>query len=249
MSDVVDYIHVSSVDTRRRLAKFYALECEEIARLVSATLEAIRGYRRAEPFVAQAPRQIADGLMVKGGTTLMAALELSLSGYMWEPGSLLRNVLEIYATAWDLVESPDRHQRWINGKRFDSTDSISRVKALFPAIGPLNGYLSRMHVHVGPENGMPSVFTMNGLAEVQFFGQIPEGKEGIRVTEIHSCVLTAYLCLQLAERAFAPYVGMPETFTFGTKSLHAKMSARHRPFAERALKHFQALTRDPVGHL
>lgn len=102
--------------------------------------------------------------MIKGANTLMAGFELSLNGYFWETPILLRNALEEFASAWDIVHNPERLEIWKANKNFKSTDSISNAKEINPVIGPFYGLLSQMYTHINKNNASPSfVVVEDGL--------------------------------------------------------------------------------------
>ncbi len=97
-------------------------------------------------------RKAVYPLLLNGLTTAMAASELWRRGFLLQVGILLRNALETIATA--AVISMDRaaHDQYRQG-RFDSSEAFTRVKKLWPEIGPFlaraSGVLSNEFVHVG----------------------------------------------------------------------------------------------------
>jgi hypothetical protein len=127
------------------------------------------------------PKHVAFGLMTKGVNTLVAALELSLAGYLWEPLILLRSALEGSAAAWDMVHNPSRFAAWQTGK-FKSTKSISMANESAPEIGRLWAHLSDMNVHTSPINSSPSLVLTEVDIKFQFCGFVRAGSESVRAT-------------------------------------------------------------------
>jgi hypothetical protein len=183
--------------------------------------------------------------------TLMAAFELSLGGYMWEPSILLRSALEGCATAWDLVHNKSRFELWKAKRKFDSTDSISNVKEVSGEIGRLYGHLSNFNVHTSPLNSSPSMVVIEDEPRFQFFGFVSPGKESVRKTEIFLCLFVTYVCLQLAELVFHHYVSDLETIerTPGTDLVRTRVSDRHRRVVEAMKAHFGEIAADGSAHL
>ena len=197
------YLDRLAAESKARLTAHFANEVEEMAVLTSKAMQALQNYHRANPqHDANDPKQVAFGLMTKSVNTLMAAFELSLGGYMWEPSILLRSALEGSATAWDLVHNKSRFELWKTKRRFDSTDSISNVKEVSAEIGKLYGHLSNFNVHTSPLNSSPSMLLVDDEAKFQFFGFVRPGKESVRKTEIFLCLFVTYICLQLTELVF-----------------------------------------------
>src|SRR5450759_2332122 len=98
-STVLKYLRELAPDSKARLTAHFAEEVEEMSVLTARAMEALQNYHRVNPQHDESnPKQVAFGLMTKGTNTLMAAFELSLCGYLWEPLILLRSALEGFAT-------------------------------------------------------------------------------------------------------------------------------------------------------
>jgi hypothetical protein len=81
--------------------------------------------------------------------TIVSAIDLSRRGYTKEPQILMRNVLEVFATAFDFHDNPDRYDKFVKApNKFDSTKSINSVKKLHPLIAQQWGVCSNMFTHV-----------------------------------------------------------------------------------------------------
>lgn len=96
--------------------------------------------------------------------SVLASLELLRRGYTKEPQMIMRNVLEIFAVAYNFHIIPNLYQQFINNpdKKFDSAKSITEAKKVHNIIGQQYGMLSQFFTHVGPLHVLPHKVT-NGL--------------------------------------------------------------------------------------
>lgn len=169
----------------------------------------------------------------------MAALELAVGGYMWEPASLLRNALETSASGWDIVHNKERFELWRDDK-FKSTKSISNVSKEIEPFGKIYGLFSNMYVHTSSKNAVPSMYLVNGDPEIQHFGYLPEGAEKLRASEIYTVLLIAFVCLQLTEIIFWKDATELETIEIASERevVKVKVSDRHQRFVDESMKYF-----------
>ncbi len=244
----LNYLRQLGPDSTVRLTVHFAVEVEEMSLLISRAMEALQNYHKSNPkHDPENPKQVAFGLMTKGVNTLMAAFQLALSGYLWEPSILLRSALEGFATAWDLVHNPARFEEWKTKRKFDSTFSISNVKEVGEEIGKLYGHLSKVSVHTSPLNSSPSMVVADGEPKFQFFGLVSPGKENIRNSEIYLSLFVSYVCLQLTELVFHQYAVELETIERiqGRDLMRTKVSDRHRVIVDAMKAHFSRVSADP----
>jgi hypothetical protein len=244
---VSKYLYELAPESKARLCKHFSEEVEEFVTLISKVMQTLQNYQSLNfIYNENDPKQIAYGIMTKGANTIMAAFELALSGYFWEPPILCRNALEGFASAWDIVHNETRFTTWKTKKKFDSTDSISNLKKAIEPIGVLYGLMSKP-VHTKPENASPSCVMSDDEVKLQFFGLIRSGKESIRSGEIYFSLLTAFVCLQLTELTFHQYSSELETIEkiHGTDFVKTKVSERHRKFVNAAMQHFQTTVENP----
>ena len=164
-----------------------------------------------------------------------------------EPPILLRNALEGFASAWDIVQNEPRFNTWKTKRNFSSTDSITNLKKAIEPIGEMYGLFSNMYAHINPVNASPSYVMSDTEPKLQFFGLIRSGKESIRISEIYVSVLVAFVCLQLTELTFHQFSPELETIEKipGTDYVRTKVSERHRKLVNAALEHFKAVVQDP----
>lgn len=97
--------------------------------------------------------------------SVLASLELLRRGYTKEPQMIMRNVLEVFAVAYNFHTNPSLYQKFIinSNKKFYSTKEIIReVKKVHNIIGWQYGNLSKFFTHVGPLHVLPHKVT-NGL--------------------------------------------------------------------------------------
>jgi len=245
---VLKYLYDLAPDSKGRLTKHFADEVEEFGILIATMIETLQNYKSLnQTHDENVPKQVAYGLMTKGANTLMAAFELALNGYMWEPPVLFRSALEGFASAWDIVHNDTRFTIWRTGKKFDSADSITNLKKAIEPVGKMYGFLSNMHVHTSPLNSSPSMVLSDQEPKLQFFGLIRAGKEHVRKGEIYFSLLSAYVCLQLTELVFHQYSRGLETIEkiSGTDCVKTKVTERHQKFVDTALQHFKIISEDP----
>ena len=245
---VLKYLNELAPESKARLTKHFSEEVEEFSILVSQTIVTLQNYHRINPTCNDDdPKAIAYEIMTKGANTVMAAFELVLNGYLWEPPILFRNALEGFASAWDVVHNEKRFQLWKKKGKFSSTDSISNLKKSIEPIGQMYGLLSNMYAHISPINASPSFVISDGEPKLQFFGLIRSGKEGIRAGEVHFALLSAFVCLQLTELTFHQYSPALETIEKIPSSdyVRVKVSDRHRKFVNAAVDHFKSVVENP----
>jgi hypothetical protein len=244
----LNYLRQLAPDSAARLTVHFSAEVEEMSLLLSRAMEALQNFHKVNTELdPEDPKQVAFGLMTKGTNTLMAAFQLSLSGYLWEPRILLRSALEGFATSWDLVYNPNRFEQWKGNSKFESTHSITKVKEVSEDIGRLYGYLSTFSVHTSPINSSPSMVVADREAKFQLFGLVSPGKEDIRRTEVYLSLFVCYVCLQLTELVFHQYAIELETIEMipGQDSARTKVSARHRGIVDAMKTHFSRIASDP----
>lgn len=243
-SAVLEYLRKLSPESKARLTEHFRGEVEEIALLIAKAMEALQTYHASQrdQKVGANPKHVAFGLMTKGANTLVAALELSLAGYRWEPSILLRSALEGCAAAWDVVHNPSRFAAWQTGN-FKSTNSISRANEVAPEIGRLWGHLSDMNVHTSPINSSPSLVLTDDDIKFQFCGFVRAGSESVRATEVYLVMFVSYICLQLTELVFYQHARELETVEKipGADLMRTRVSERHRRFVDAMKAHFVQL--------
>lgn len=245
---IIEYLKELSADSRKRVADYFKEEVGEFSLLISKIIIPLQNYISLNQATGKDdPELNAYGLMTKGANTLMASFELSLNGYFWEPPILLRNALEGFATAWDILHNPERLESWKDHKNFKSTVSITNAKEINPAIGPFYGLLSNIYTHTSQLNASPSFVLVDGTPELQFFGLIRNGKEKIRQSEIYLCLIITFMCLQMAELCFHRYSTEHETIEKIPGKLYVKMKVteRHQRFVDTAMRLFQDMIDNP----
>lgn len=247
-SAVLNYLRQLSPESKARLTEHFRDEVEEIGLLIGKAMETLQTYHAAqrEQKPGANPKDAAFGVMTKAANTLVAALELSLAGYLWEPSMLLRSALEGCAAAWDIVHNPSRFAAWQTAN-FKSTHSISRANEVAPEIGRLWGHLSDMNVHTSSINSSPSLVKTEGDIKFQFCGFVRAGNESHRATEVYLVMFVTYICLQLTELVFYQYARELETVEKipGADLMRTKVSERHKRFVGAMEAHFAELVRSP----
>ena len=245
---IIKYLNELSADSKKRVTEYFKEEVEEFSLLISKIISPLQNYIS----ITKAPEKddskfIGYGLMTKGVNTLMASFELSLNGYFWEPPNLLRNALEGFASAWDIIHNPKRLELWKDHKSFKSTVSITNAKEINRVIGPLYGLLSNIYTHTSPLNASPSFVLLEDNPKLQFFGLIRNGKENIRQSEIYLCLIITFICLQMTELCFHQYSTEHETIEKipGKLYVKTKVTKRHQRFVDTAMKLFKDMIDNP----
>jgi hypothetical protein len=249
---IAEYLGQLSLESRERLASHFKEETEEFIFLSEKLGALLKCYHeKNQNSDDQNPRQVALALMMRGASTLMAAFELTITGYVGEPEILLRSALERFSVAWDVVSNPERFTAWKKGDKFDSTNSISRAKEAIGPIGKIYGYLSNIQVHITPLNSSPSMFLVNGVPEFQLYGYLPPGKENVVKSQIYVMLFHAYISLRLAEVVFHNYGDVLETVERipGENLVRSVVSARHQRFVDAGIEQFRLMATDPGATL
>ncbi|MFH1769921.1 MAG: hypothetical protein ABH833_04685 [Parcubacteria group bacterium] len=92
----------------------------------------------------------------KALNSIIAAMELLRRGYRNETQELMRNLLEVFAVAYDFHKNPSRYKEFINNpKRFKTKHSIATIKKVHPFIGMTYGMLSESFTHVSALHVVP----------------------------------------------------------------------------------------------
>lgn len=244
------YLNELTADSKKRVTDYFKEEVDEFSLLISKIIIPLNNYISIiEAPEKDDPKFIGYGLMTKGANTLMAGFELSLNGYLWEPPILLRNALEGFASAWDIVHNPKRLELWKDNRSFKSSGSITNAKEIIPVIGSFYGLLSNMYTHITQLNASPSFVLVDDNPKLQFFGLIRNGKEKIRQGEIYLCLIITFMCLQMAELCFHQYLNEFETIEKipGKLYVKIKVTERHKKFVDKAMALFQELIDNPSG--
>lgn len=244
------YLNELTVDSKKRVTDYFKEEVDEFSLLISKIIIPLQNYISTIKTPAKDdPKYIGYGLITKGANTLMAGFELSLNGYLWEPPILLRNALEGFASAWDIVHNPKRLEMWKANKNFKSTDSITNAKKINPKIGTFYGLLSNMYAHIKQINATPSFVLLEDNPKLQFFGLIRNGKEKTRQGEIYLCLIVTFMCLQMTELCFHQYLSEFETIEKFPGELYVKkkVTERHKKYVDTAMALFQNWIDNPLG--
>lgn len=251
MEEIKNYINNLSLDSKKRSTSHFKNEVNEIALLISRLSNPLHNYSSSNQLPSENdPKFIGCGLMTKGLSTLMAAFELTLNGYSYEPPILLRNALECFVSAWDIIINPDRFKTWQSVK-FKSTRSISRAKDVNPVIEELYRFLSNNYTHIKQLNYSPSILVNNGIPKIQFFGLLDKGKESSREGEVYMCLFVIFICLQFTELSFHRYSDLLETIQLipGENLAKTQVSKRHKKFLDKYNKIFEGWINNPLEHL
>lgn len=228
-----NYLTVFGPECKRRLTHTYGEEVAEFMFLITKMQETLAAYRAQRTAAEEKfAREPALCLMYKSANTLMASLELALSGYHWEPPILFRNALEGCAVAWDIVTNEKRFKLWETGKHFKSSDSVSQLQKVDWFYGEIWGFLSNTKVHITKKNCSPPLFATDTGPVFQLFGLVPEGMEEKKRNVVEASIMAAHTCLRLTEIVFFPFITNPETVKLdrGGQFVTSLVTDRYRRF-------------------
>lgn len=102
-----------------------------------------------------------SALLYWGGlNSVLALIDLLRRGYTKEPQMILRNVLEVFAVAYDIGASQEHYELFMKDPiKFPSTKSVNAAKQVHDIIGQWYGLLSDYSSHVGPLHILPHKIT------------------------------------------------------------------------------------------
>jgi len=126
-------------------------------------------------------------LLSNAANTFIAAIHLLRSGFVLQPGILLRTIVESVATAVHLCTDEKALEKYETGK-LDSGYAVKSARTVFPLIAKLYGYYSNNFAHIGE---LHKTFT----------GLTPYTEGDVRVNAnismLKYCVLVLYMTSEL----------------------------------------------------
>jgi len=142
-----------------------------------------------------------------GLNTILSAVDLFRRGYSKEPQMLLRDALEIFASAYDIHKDIEKYKQLTeNPKQFDSTKSIKVVKEIHPILGKFYGLLSEKFAHVSTMHTVPHLsdtpFAIGGMYDPK--------KQHTIILGLTSFILTVDILNSVLEIALIKYIEKPK---------------------------------------
>jgi hypothetical protein len=154
---VLKAINTTSNDISLKLNEVYSSEIDEISESLAISYELL--YQNIN---IENQEKIPDNdfqsmtMFWTGFNTILSAVELFCRGYNKEPMMLMRNTLEIFASAYDIHKDDTRYKLLRDDpKKFKSMESINKVKEIQPIIGHFYGLLSDRFSHVSTLHTVP----------------------------------------------------------------------------------------------
>lgn len=96
-----------------------------------------------------AKRKNACGqLLINASNSFTAATQLLRSGYVLQPGIVIRSILESISTVFHLIDRPEDFSKYVNGD-LKSTKTIAAAKKAIPSFGLLYKNFSENFAHIG----------------------------------------------------------------------------------------------------
>ncbi len=144
-----------------------------------------------------------------GLNTILAGVDLFRRGYNKEPQMLLRDALEIFASAYEIHKDINKYKQLVNDPQsYDSTKSIKVVKEIHPILGHYYGILSDRFAHVSTMHLVPhssdTPLAIGGLYD-------PKRQHTI-VLGLISFLLTVDILNSVLEFSLIKYIDTPKSW-------------------------------------
>lgn len=166
---IFNSLHSNSNNIAQELDILYSKKISEIAEEMAISYQILFDVVNKEDQSKTLDNDFQSALLFWTAlNTYLSALELFRRGYSKEPQMLMRNILEIFASAYDIHINPEKLDilRY-KPKEFDSTKSITVVKQIHSVIGQMYGSLSDKFSHVSIFHTVPhkskNPFCVGGL--------------------------------------------------------------------------------------
>ncbi len=166
---IFNSLHLTSNKIAQEFDTLYSQEISEIAEEMATSYQILFNVINKEDQSKTPDNDFQSALLFWTAlNTCLSAIELLRRGYNKEPQMLLRNILEIFASAYDIHIHPEKlNILRYKPKEFDSTKSINVVKQIHPVIGQMYGSLSDKFSHVSIFHTVPhnskNPFCVGGL--------------------------------------------------------------------------------------
>jgi hypothetical protein len=141
--------------TASEFDSLYGDDVEEISKLYSESLAYIRFACEDSTSDEKSLRSVQSRLLLNAAKSFSAAVHLLRTGYVLQPGVLVRSALETIGVAVYLCVRPGELKRYEDGT-LESTRCIGEAKGVLPWFGELYGSLSEQFVHIGRLHALPN---------------------------------------------------------------------------------------------
>lgn len=155
---LIKRLHRESNKIAKSFDNFCKVDLVEISRLFSEAVYLIgNGNKR---YVGQNyETKISCGkLLINAMNTIQASVELLRSGYILQPGMLLRSVIETVSTISYFMIEPEGYKKYVEGK-LDVNKTIKYGKQVIPPLGNIHSFLSNNFVHISSLHGDFNIVT------------------------------------------------------------------------------------------
>jgi len=122
-------------------------DVQELSEFLSETLALLLSGHRAASNRNRELHRICAELLMNAGNSFCAALTLLRTGYVLQPGIVLRSLMESVSTMLHLVQFPKDIVAYKNDA-LKSPKTISSAKKLLPPFGGLYGFYSENFTHI-----------------------------------------------------------------------------------------------------
>ncbi|MBU1349714.1 MAG: hypothetical protein ABIJ23_03705 [Candidatus Magasanikbacteria bacterium] len=168
---IFNQLHLTSNKIAKKFDILYSQEISNIAEEMAISYQILFDIINKEDQLIISDNDFQSALLFWTAlNTYLSGIELVRLGYSKEPPMIMRNVLEIFASAYDIHVHPEKLDILRNNpKKFFSTKSITIVKNIHPVIGRMYGSLSDQFTHVSILHSVPhyskNPFCVGGLLD------------------------------------------------------------------------------------
>jgi hypothetical protein len=166
---LLNQLHSTSNEIAQEFDILYPQEISDIAEEMAISYQILFDILNKEDQSKTSDNDFQSALLFWTAlNTYLSGVELFRRGYSKEPQMIMRNVLEIFASAYDMHIHPEKLNILQNDpKNFDSTMSMAAVKGIHPVVGKMYGNLSDKFSHVSVFHTVPhyskNPFCIGGL--------------------------------------------------------------------------------------
>lgn len=190
--------------------KRYSVEIEDLSTELAHSYEILYFVmnREDQSTVSNQDFQSAS-LFWTGLNTILAGIDLFRRGYSKEPQMLLRDALEIFASAYEIHKDIDKYNQLIKDpKNYDSTKAIKTVKEIHPILGNYYGMLSDKFAHVSTMHLVPH----NSDTPLAIGGIYDPKRQHTIILGIISFLLTVDILNSVLEFSLIKYIDNPKSW-------------------------------------
>lgn len=138
-------------DTPQIAASFDALcgaDIEELSEVLAQALSVVVAGMMLSKDSGAKRKNSCGQLLINASNSFTAATQLLRSGYVLQPGIVIRSILESISTVLHLIDRPEDFSKYVSGE-LQSTKTIAAAKKAIPFFGILYKNFSENFAHIG----------------------------------------------------------------------------------------------------